>query len=127
MSEVKLRKSSEGRIYQTELREFGRLYKLLMCGQKIWEIFQLTYVRSERAADVRTYQSATREFGRICNLIQTPWWSQHKYQQTDLTFRWLLTVVLVSVRCTLLYCTVLYFTVLHFTLLYYTVLYCTLL
>jgi hypothetical protein len=59
MSEVKLGKTSEGRIYQSKLREFGRLYKLPKCGQKIWQIFQMTYVRSERAADVRIYQSAT--------------------------------------------------------------------
>jgi hypothetical protein len=111
----KIRESLEGRIYQSKLREFGRLYKSPKCGQKIWHIFQLTYVRSEKSADVRTYQSATREYGRICKLIQTPWWSQRKYQQSDLSFRWMATVALVSVHCTVLYCTVL-------TLMYCTVL-----
>lgn len=52
MSEVKLGKSSEGRSYQSKLREFGRLYKLPKPGQK-------------KFADFPAYLRTIREVGRL--------------------------------------------------------------
>jgi hypothetical protein len=65
MSEVKLGKSSEGRIYESKFREFGRLFKLPEYGKKIWQIFQITYVRSEKLADFKTYRTATRDLAEF--------------------------------------------------------------